>query len=133
MSEHMPAAQLAALKDLIRDIMSRYGKLKLLRHKDVNKTDCPGVNFPWAEVQKFGVQTETKKEETAMTDKEFTAYLNRYLAAKGTQQPHDYAKDAWKAAMEAGIVDGTKPQSPLTREQFAVILQRLGLIGKGGK
>ena len=40
MTEHMPAAQLAALKNLIRDIMSRYGKLKLLRHKDVNETDA---------------------------------------------------------------------------------------------
>lgn len=32
-----------------------------------------------------------------------------------------------------GIMDGTKPQSPLTREQLAVILQRLGLLGKGVK
>ena len=68
-----------------------------------------------------------------MTDKEFTAYLNRYLATKGTQQPHDYAKDAWQAATDTGIMDGTKPQSPLTRAQLAVILQRLGLLGKGVK
>ena len=63
MSETMPAAQLAALKDLIRDIMSRYGKLKLLRHKDVNETDCPGVNFPWAEVQQFAEPEKTAKKE----------------------------------------------------------------------
>lgn len=68
-----------------------------------------------------------------MTDKEFAAYHNRFLAAKGTKPPHDYAKEAWQAAVDAGIMDGTKPQSPLTREQFAVILQRLGLIGKGVK
>ena len=68
MSEHMPAAQLAALKDLIRDIMSRYGKLKLLRHKDVNETDCPGVNFPWAEVQKYA-EPDTAKEETEVVEK----------------------------------------------------------------
>lgn len=35
MTETMPAAQLASLKALIRDIMQRYGALKLLRHKDV--------------------------------------------------------------------------------------------------
>lgn len=68
MSEHMPAAQLAALKDLIRDIMSRYGKLKLLRHKDVNETDCPGVNFPWNEVQKYA-EPDTAKEETEVVEK----------------------------------------------------------------
>ena len=131
MTEHMPAAQLAALKDLIRDIMSRYGKLKLLRHKDVNETDCPGVNFPWAEVQKYAEpEKSAKKEETKMTDKEFAAYMDRYLAAKANQQPHPYAADAWKAMQTAGITDGTKPQCPLTREQLAVILQRLGLVGK---
>ena len=68
MVETMPAAQLAALKDLIRDIMSRYGKLKLLRHKDVNETDCPGVNFPWAEVQKYA-EPDTAKEETEVVEK----------------------------------------------------------------
>ena len=133
MTETMPQAQLNALKELIRTMMAKYPGAKLLRHKDVNSTDCPGTNFPWAEAQQYGAQTTTKKEETKMTDKEFAAYLNRYLAAKGTQQPHDYAKDAWQAAVDAGIVDGTKPQSSLTREQLAVILQRLGLLGKGVK
>ncbi len=133
MKETMPTAQLDALKALIRTEMSKYPGAKLLRHKDVNSTDCPGTNFPWAEAQKYNTETTAKKEEEAMTDKEFTAYINRYLANKGTQQPHDYAKDAWQAATDAGIVDGTKPQSPLTREQFVVILQRLGLLGKGVK
>ena len=68
MVETMPAAQLAALKDLIRDIMSRYGKLKLLRHKDVNETDCPGVNFPWAEVQKYA-EPEKKEEDKIVVEK----------------------------------------------------------------
>lgn len=70
MSEHMPAAQLAALKDLIRDIMSRYGKLKLLRHKDVNETDCPGVNFPWVEVQRYAEpEKSAKKEDDEVVEK----------------------------------------------------------------
>lgn len=133
MVETMPQAQLDALKALIRAMMAKYPGAKLLRHKDVNSTDCPGRNFPWAEAQQYGAESTVKKEEKTMTDKEFTAYLNRYLATKGTQQPHDYAKDAWQAAVDAGIVDGTKPQCPLTREQFVVILQRLGLLGKGVK
>ena len=68
MTETMPAAQLSALKGLICDIMSRYGKLKLLRHKDVNETDCPGVNFPWAEAQKYA-EPDTVKEETEVVEK----------------------------------------------------------------
>ena len=133
MAETMPQAQLAALKELIREEMRKYPGAKLLRHKDVNETDCPGKNFPWAEAQKYGVQTTVKKEETTMTDKEFAAYMDRYLANKAKQQAHDYAKQAWKAMQDAGITDGTQPQCPLTREQMAVMCQRMGLLGKGVK
>ena len=128
MRETMPAAQLNALKELIRTLMAKYPGAKLLRHKDVNSTDCPGTKFPWAEVQKYNTETTAKKEETKMTDKEFAAYLNRYLAAKANQQPHPYAAEAWSKAKAAGIVDGSKPQCELTREQLVVILQRLGLL-----
>ena len=133
MSETMPQAQLDALKDLIRTMMAKYPGAKLLRHKDVNSTDCPGTKFPWAEVQKYNTETTAKKEETKMTDKEFAAHEERYQAEKANQKPHPYAVEAWQAAVNAGIMDGTKPQSPLTREQLAVILQRLGLLGKGVK
>lgn len=68
MTETMPAAQLSALKDLIRDIMSRYGNLKLLRHKDVNETDCPGVNFPWEQVKAYA-QPDKKEDEPVKTEK----------------------------------------------------------------
>ena len=40
----------------------------------------------------------------------------------------DWAKAAWDKACEAGILDGTMPGQMLTREQFAVILDKLGLI-----
>lgn len=42
----------------------------------------------------------------------------------------DWAKAAWKKAEDAGIFDGTAPGAPLTREQAALILERLGLLGK---
>lgn len=62
MTETMPQAQLASLKALIRDIMARYGKLTLLRHKDVNSTDCPGANFPWAEAQRYDEEDDDMTE-----------------------------------------------------------------------
>ena len=128
--------------ELVRWLMAKYGIHvdHVVRHYDVTGKDCPE---PWVRDEslwrKFKarltapVEPEPKKEETAMTDKEFAAYMDRYNANKANQMPHAYASLAWKLAVEAGIVDGTKPQSPLTREQFAVILQRLGLIGKGVK
>ena len=69
MTETMPAAQLAALKALIRDIMSRYGNLKLLRHKDVNETDCPGVNFPWEQVKAYAKPDAKKEDELVKIEK----------------------------------------------------------------
>lgn len=66
MTETMPVAQLESLKALLRDIMARYGKLELRRHKDVNSTDCPGKNFPWAEAQNY---MSEKQEEDEVTEK----------------------------------------------------------------
>ena len=40
------------------------------------------------------------------------------------------AKEAWNKAKDAGVFDGTAPGAPLTREQAALILERLGLLGK---
>lgn len=133
MKETMPQAQLDALKELIRAEMAKYPGAKLLRHKDVNSTDCPGTNFPWVEAQKYGSATTAKKEETTLTYDQFKAFMQRYENETEGKNTSDWAADAWKALTDAGITDGTKPQAALTREQFAVMLQRLGLIGKGVK
>lgn len=70
-TETMPAAQLKSLKALIRDTMQRYGTLKLLRHKDVGSTDCPGDKFPWAEALQY------QEEEPEMTQERFEAMYNK--------------------------------------------------------
>lgn len=44
------------------------------------------------------------------------------------KEPTDWAKEAFEKATAAGILDGTMPGEALTREQFAVILDKLGLI-----
>lgn len=36
--------------------------------------------------------------------------------------------EAWQAAKEAGILDGTRPEDPVTRQELAVVLERLGLL-----
>ena len=125
MTETMPAAQLDSLKALLRDIMGRYGKLRLLRHKDVYSTDCPGDRFPWAEVQNY------ETEEDSMSYEDFKAYMKRYEAEreKDNTVPKS-AKEAWPAAKNAGVLDGTMPNAPATRAQLAVVLHRLDLIGK---
>ena len=41
------------------------------------------------------------------------------------KEPSDWAEDAFQAVTHQGLLDGTMPQEMLTREQFAVVLQKL--------
>lgn len=129
MTETMPEAQFDALVGLVREEMAKYPGAKVLRHRDVNSTDCPGVNYPWKAL--LAALSPEKKEETALTYDQFKAFLQRYEKENECKTASAWAADAWKALTDAGITDGSAPQAPLTREQLAVMLQRLGLIGKG--
>lgn len=42
--------------------------------------------------------------------------------------PSDYAKESWEKLKAAGATDGSNPKGNATREQIAVMLDRLGLI-----
>lgn len=43
-------------------------------------------------------------------------------------QADPWAKDAWRKAYAAGIFDGTRPRDGLTRQEAAVVLERLNLL-----
>ena len=131
MTETMPKAQFDALVGLVREEMAKYPGAKVLRHRDVNSTDCPGTNYPWEAL--LAALSSEKKEEQTLTYDQFKTYLLRYEKENEGKNASAWASDAWKALTDAGITDGSAPQAPLTREQLAVMLQRLGLIGKGVK
>lgn len=131
MTETMPKAQFDALVGLVHEEMAKYPGAKVLRHRDVNSTDCPGVNYPWKAL--LAALSPEKKEETTLTYEQFKAFLQRYEKENEGKNASAWASGAWKALTDAGITDGSAPQAPLTREQLAVMLQRLGLIGKGAK
>ena len=67
-------------------------------------------------------------EETMSEDQFYQMFLqamatyNKKLSEKPVS---DWAKEAWDKATKTGLFDGTMPQAPLTREQAAVILDRL--------
>lgn len=48
--ETMPEAQINAGKELVAHLKGKYGISKVLRHKDVCSTDCPGNNFPFDQI-----------------------------------------------------------------------------------
>lgn len=69
--------------------------------------------------------------EETMTQEQFNAMFKAALSANAAEvakQPvSDWAKEAWEAAVKAGIFDGTRPHAPLTRQEAAVLLDRMGL------
>ena len=63
-----------------------------------------------------------------MTQEQFNSMMDTYLAQLRAQKVSDWGAAAWKKAMAAGVFDGTAPQASLTREQAALVLDRLGLL-----
>lgn len=47
MTETMGQAQIDAGSELVAHLKCKYGVSKVLRHKEVGSTDCPGINFPF--------------------------------------------------------------------------------------
>lgn len=50
--------------------------------------------------------------------------------ADTTSLPDAWAADAWYNATAQGVLDGTRPRDPMTRQEFAVVLSKLGLLVK---
>ena len=49
--------------------------------------------------------------------------------AGGTDTPAaDWAAEAWQKARDKGVMDGTRPADGITRQELAVVLDRLGML-----
>lgn len=118
-------ATMAAAAELGRDIMARYGipLENVLRHYDVTGKLCPRPLIDEGKWAAF----KARLEDT-MTQEQFNSMMDTYLAQLRAQEVSDWGEAAWKKAMAAGVFDGTAPQASLTREQAALVLDRLGLL-----
>lgn len=70
----------------------------------------------------------TMRGEDSMTQEQFNAMMDIYLAQQRAAESNDWAKVAWEQAKKMGVFDGKSPQAPLSREQAALMLYRLGLL-----
>lgn len=97
--------------ELARMLMDKYNIPidRVVRHYDVTHKLCPApmVEDP-ARWKEFKKSLEAKKMEN--------------------NTPASWAKDVWEKATKAGIVDGTRPKDPITRQEIVVILDRLKMI-----
>lgn len=98
-----------AAVELCRDIVRRYGlsRERVLRHYDVTGKVCPAP---------FVYDGES-----------WEAFLDRVFAPAEAGPAH-WAHRAWERARSAGALDGTRPGEPVTRQELAVVLDRLGLL-----
>lgn len=83
-----------------------------------------------ADVSALLKEKEQKKEEPKVTYDDFKKFMTQYEQEKAKQEVSTWAKDAWNEAVNLKVFDGTTPRSPLTREQAALILDRLNLLNK---
>ena len=121
-SETMGQTQINAGWELIADILRRYPGISVRRHKDLNQTACPGRNFP------FDVLTGKYNpvKEDNMTKEEVFAIIGEHEAAKAASPGYPEENAAMSKAKKAGIMDGTRPNAPLTRGELAIIMDRMG-------
>lgn len=81
--------------------------------------------MPWVEYK-----TDTAiEEDNEVTQEQFEEMLAAYQSKQSKKTASSWAKDAWTKATEKGVFDGTMPQAPMTREQGAAVLDRLGQLG----
>ena len=121
---------MVAAAELGRDIMARYAipMDHVLRHYDVTGKLCPRPLIDegaWADFKK-----RLEVDDDMLTPEQFSQMMDNWMTQNREKPESDWAKAAWAKAVAAGIFDGTAPQNPLTREQAAQVLERLGLIGK---
>lgn len=73
--------------------------------------------------------TNPVKEDNDMTGEEVRAIIAKVDAEKATAPIDPKEAAAMQKAKAKGFMDGCRPSSPLTRGQFAVIIDRKGDLG----
>lgn len=96
---------------LTRALMAKYGipAGRVVRHYDVTHKNCPA---PMVENPALWAAFKAKLEVKPVSD----------------NTPAVWAKDSWEKVTAAGVMDGTRPADPVTRQELAAILDRLGLV-----
>lgn len=90
-NETMSSAQLEAGRELIVDILSRWGKLSVKRHKDLGNTLCPGKNFPFEEMLKAKEESPMVYEKLGDVPESYRPTIEK-LMKKGYLQGTDIGK-----------------------------------------
>lgn len=120
-NEQMPLEQANAIIALLIELRKIYPRAKIVGHRDLNATSCPGRYYLFDEIVQ-GVQAKSLLEEVARMFKDVP---EGYWARGSIERLANLG-------LLKGYEDGTfRPDEPLTRAQLAAVLDRLlKLFGK---
>lgn len=120
----MSAEQLAAGRELIADIVSRYPGIEISGHRDKDTTACPGANFP-EELLNYKEEIMNAAEFIAsLTDEQAYEIITKAQRHAATLTAPEWATAELAAAVEAGITDGENPMQLVPRYQAALMAAR---------
>lgn len=101
---------------------------KITKHQDYDGKYCPHRTLDLGWQRFLNMVSKYLKEMEPMTYEQFIEYQKKYEKERDAKAASEWAKVVWKKATDAGLFDGTMPQSPFTREQAAMVLDKLGLV-----
>lgn len=140
--DRMGETQLRAGEEAVRYALGVYPNMKLVGHKELVATACPGHYFPLEHFKSVALAPSVGeggtnnaaaaqiKEDESMTGEEIYQRLNDYL--KDLPAP-DWAAQELAEAKEYGITDGTSPMALIPRYQAAIMAKRavdMAVMGK---
>lgn len=116
----MPEAQKQAIITLCKELLTIYPNAKIVGHRDLMKTDCPGINYPMQEI----IQKVYEKGGDLKMDNNIP-----FTDIKG-----HWAEQSIKNLYERGLLakaDKFRPDDNITRAEVVTLIDRvLKYLGK---
>lgn len=109
-----------------------WGLERVTKHQDYDGKYCPHrtLDMGWDRFIKMvsDYMNKMKEGEETVTHEEWLKHYNQHEKEMAKLPVSNWAKKSWDKAVEKGIFDGTMPRGNMTREQAAVVMDRLGLL-----
>lgn len=103
--------------------------VKIVGHKDIGRTACPGKKFPLDSFKNIKKEVEDEKMLKELSDKYGEENVKKALTrlvetVNAGDVPDEWAKEELTQAIEKKITDGTKPKMFVTRQEVAIMINR---------
>lgn len=103
---------------------------RIKKHQDFDGKYCPHKTLDWGWTRfldrvKYYYDKADEQEEEEVTYEQWKEFQQRYESEVASYDVEAWGKEAWDKVTEAGIMDGKRPASFISRQEFAVVLDRL--------